>query len=67
MTEIAKAKIANNDVRQTLDQQKLEIAQKRHQAKQQDLNIGARMVTDDLEQMTREAQVKAFKRHEMAK
>ena len=44
-----------------------EIERERLQSRERDISTGQKMVDEDLARTTREKQVAAFKRHEMAK
>ena len=50
-----KAKKANEEVKQTLDQQKRDLVRIRQQSREDDISYGQQMVKSDLEQTTREA------------
>ena len=65
--ERAKTKKTNDNVKQTLDYQVQCMAKERQQIKDEDLGLGQRLIDDDLTKTTREAQLAAFKRHEMTK
>ena len=60
-------KKVNAEVKQTLDNQVRHIVRGRQQHRENDLTTGKRLIEEDLTQATREAQLEAFKRHEMTK
>ena len=64
MNRTKKDKMAANEA---LTAQKYFDDRVRAESRENDLKIGSKIVNADLEQMTREAQVQAYKRHEMAK
>ena len=67
MNERNKTKRANEEVKSVLDAQVKEVASERQKSREQDLSIGRSMVDYDLTRTTHEAQVSAFKKHEMGK
>ena len=62
-----KARAAEAEVRKVQDQQKIELARAKQKGKEEDKALAARMEQEDLEKVTREAQVEAYKRHQVAK
>ena len=61
--ERKRARIAEAKVRVVQEQQKKELALAKQQGKEEDKKLAAMIVKHDLEMVTREAQVEAFKRH----
>ena len=66
-SEKAKFKKANMDVKVTLDAQVKALNLQRQQSREDDISMGATMVSQDLKKSTYEAQVQQFKKHEMSK
>ena len=65
--EMLKTKKENEAVKKTLDSQLKEIVSGRLNSREEEIKLGQKMIENDLESATREAQMNAYKRHEMSK
>ena len=65
--ERERTKKVNNEVKQTLDSQVRHIVAGRQQYREDELSTGQQLIEADMSLATREAQLEAFKRHEMTK
>ena len=65
--EMMRTKAVNEDVKKVLDVQLQKIVHERQGSREADIAMGKEMVEADLEKTTREAQISAYKRHEMSK
>ena len=65
--ERERTKKVNHEVKQTLDSQVRHIVLGRKQHREDDLSTGQQLIEADMTMATREAQLEAFKRHEMIK
>ena len=67
MQEREKAAKASQEIKECLDSQVRHQEKERLQSRENDLNIGKKMIDENLESLTRSEQLAAFKRHEITK
>ena len=65
--ERERTKRVNSEVKQTLDSQVRHIVAGRNQYREDELSTGQQLIETDLSLAAREAQLEAYKRHEMTK
>ena len=65
--ERERTKKVNSEVKQTLDSQVRHIVAGRNQYREDELSTGQQLIETDLSLAAREAQLEAYKRHEMTK